>query len=137
MRLEKHHAVEASRGPARFAGLGRHTPLDDGDAGADRSDPIQFSRSAASINPFEPRHLQAIRKLAEEEKWPIDDVGRLYGQALQELGAGATIQDYLILLTCKKVRGAIRQSRKNALQSLTAIPAGPPARPPLRAVVSH
>ena len=134
MRLDKDFSVDASRGRARIAGLRRRTQLDDGDAGAD---PMELARFASSLDSLEARHLHAIRKLAEEEHWPVKDVRRLYGLALQELGTGARIQDYLVLLTSKKVRSAIRQCRNDASQSVSTIPAGQRGRPHLRTVASR
>ena len=49
-------------------------------------------------------HLDAIEKLASDEKVPVERVKRLYIKALVSLSSDAKIENYVMLLTCKKVR---------------------------------
>jgi hypothetical protein len=57
---------------------------------------------------LEPEHLQAIEALAEEIDCPVEEVNNIYASALGSLRSSARIQDYLIVLTSKKVRGVLR-----------------------------
>jgi hypothetical protein len=45
----------------------------------------------------------------------LEEVKRLYVQTLLLLGSDARVQDYLIVLTSKKVRDVLRQTREPAL----------------------
>jgi hypothetical protein len=57
---------------------------------------------------LEPEHLNAIEALAEEIDCPVEEVNNIYASALGSLRSSARIQDYLIVLTSKKVRGVLR-----------------------------
>jgi hypothetical protein len=57
---------------------------------------------------LEPEHLQAIEALAEEIDCPVEEVNNIYASALGSLRSSARIQDYLIVLASKKVRGVLR-----------------------------
>lgn len=76
--------------------------------------PLAFTAPLIRIE-LGPEHLRAIEDLASEEGRRVDEVKKLYAIALHDLRSGARIQDYLIVLTCKKVRDALRRSR-NCLQ---------------------
>lgn len=56
-----------------------------------------------------PEHHFAIKALAEETHRPVDEVGRLYFEKFELLDTNARIKDYLIVLTCKKVRDEMRK----------------------------
>lgn len=53
---------------------------------------------------LEPNHLQSIKALAEEVDFPVEEVSQIYASTLESLKASARVQDYLIVLTSKKVR---------------------------------
>jgi Protein of unknown function (DUF3562) len=57
---------------------------------------------------LEPEHLNAIEALAEEIDCPVEEVNNIYASALGSLRSSARIQDYLIVLASKKVRGVLR-----------------------------
>jgi len=63
---------------------------------------------------LEPQHLNAIQALANETHRPVDDVNRIYVETFERLNSDARIKDYLILLTAKTVRDALRHSRTDA-----------------------
>lgn len=63
---------------------------------------------------LEPQHLSAIQALADETHWPVVDVNRIYVETFEKLNSNARIKDYLILLTSKTVRDALRHSRTDA-----------------------
>jgi hypothetical protein len=64
---------------------------------------------------LKPEHLYVIETLAEETDRPLEEVKRLYVQTLLLLGSDARVQDYLIVLTSKRVRDVLRQTREPAL----------------------
>jgi hypothetical protein len=64
---------------------------------------------------LKPEHLYVIETLAEETNRPLEEVKQLYAETLLLLGSDARVQDYLIVLTSKKVRDILRQSREPAL----------------------
>jgi hypothetical protein len=49
-------------------------------------------------------NLQTIKALAEEVDFPVEELSQIYASTLESLKASARVQDYLIVLTCKKVR---------------------------------
>ena len=63
---------------------------------------------------LEPRHLSAIQALANETHRPVDEVNRIYAETFERLNSNAQIKDFLILLTSKTVREALRHSRTDA-----------------------
>ncbi|MBU1395881.1 MAG: DUF3562 domain-containing protein [Gammaproteobacteria bacterium] len=63
---------------------------------------------------LESQHLSAIQALANETHRPVDDVHRIYAETFNRLNSEARIKDYLILLTSKTVRDALRHSRTDA-----------------------
>jgi hypothetical protein len=64
----------------------------------------------ATTNHFklETDHLESIKALAEENHLPVDDVMQIYASAFESLKTRARIQDYLQVLTSKKVRDELR-----------------------------
>jgi hypothetical protein len=64
---------------------------------------------------LKPEHLYVIETLAEETNRPVEEVKQLYAETLLLLGSAARVQDYLIVLTSKKVRDALRQTREPTL----------------------
>lgn len=57
---------------------------------------------------LEPEHLSAINSLAEETHRPVEEVNEIYTKTFEDLNSDARIKDYLIVLTCKKVRDELR-----------------------------
>lgn len=57
---------------------------------------------------LEPEHLRAIKMLADEVHHPVEEVKEIYTQTFENLDAEARIKDFLIVLTCKKVRDELR-----------------------------
>ena len=64
---------------------------------------------------LKPEHLYVIETLAEETNRPLEEVKQLYAETLLLLGSDARVQDYLIVLTSKKVRDVLRHTREPAL----------------------
>ena len=62
-----------------------------------------------------PEHLHDIETLADETNQPVEEVKMLYAEVLLGLGTDARIQDYLLVLTSKKVRNVLRRPRTSAL----------------------
>jgi Protein of unknown function (DUF3562) len=56
----------------------------------------------------EPEYLSVIQALADETHRPVDDVSRMFDETFERLNSDARIKDYLILLTSKTVRDALR-----------------------------
>lgn len=56
------------------------------------------------INKLEPEHLNVIKMLVDEVHRPVEEVKGIYTQTFENLNSEARIKDYLIVLTCKKVR---------------------------------
>jgi uncharacterized protein DUF3562 len=56
-----------------------------------------------------PLHVYAIDALVQETKRPLAEVANLYVNELTRLQMGARVQDYLVLLTCKRVRDGLRR----------------------------
>ena len=63
---------------------------------------------------LEPDHLSVIQALANETHRPVVDVNRIYVETFERLNSDARIKDYLVLLTSKTVRDALRHSRTDA-----------------------
>lgn len=61
-----------------------------------------------------PEHLHDIETLADETNQPVEEVKMLYAEVLAGFGADARIQDYLLVLTSKKVRSVLRRTRVSA-----------------------
>ena len=57
---------------------------------------------------LEAKDLYAIDKLAQETSHPAEEVRKIYADVLGRLRPGARIQDYLIVLTSKKVRDMLK-----------------------------
>ncbi len=57
---------------------------------------------------LEPEHLSAIKALADEIHHPIEEVNEIYASTFESLNSDARIKDYLVVLTCKKVRDELR-----------------------------
>jgi Protein of unknown function (DUF3562) len=64
---------------------------------------------------LKPEHLHDIETLADEANQPIEEVKMLYAEVLVGLGTDARIQDYLLVLTSKKVRNVLRRTRVSTL----------------------
>jgi len=56
-----------------------------------------------------PEHLNAIKALADEIHRPVEEVNKIYSETFESLNSRARIKDYLIVLTCKKVRDELRK----------------------------
>jgi hypothetical protein len=59
----------------------------------------------------EPAHLHAIDMLAKEASQPVALVTEIYITELARLKVGARIKDFLVVLTCRKVREGLRRRR--------------------------
>jgi len=57
----------------------------------------------------DPEHLDAIKALAYEIHRPVEEVRKLFNEKFERLSTGARIKDYLVVLTCKKVRDELRK----------------------------
>ena len=66
------------------------------------------------IYQLRPEHLHDIETLADEANQPLEEVKMLYAEILAGLGMDARIQDYLLVLTSKKVRNVLRRTRVSA-----------------------
>lgn len=60
-------------------------------------------------------HLYAIETLAKESSLSVEEVKTIYYETLGRLSPGAHVQDYLIVLTSKKVRDELRQMKHHTL----------------------
>ena len=58
-----------------------------------------------------PSHAYAIDALVQETKRPLEEVARLYVNELTRLQTDARIQDFLVLLTSKRVREHLRSGK--------------------------
>jgi len=58
---------------------------------------------------LEPEHLSAIKALADEIHRPVEEVNNIYTSTFESLNTDAHIKDYLVVLTCKKVRDELRK----------------------------
>lgn len=56
---------------------------------------------------IKPSHLYAIDALVAQTHRPIEEVAEIYMRELARLGAGARIEDYLVLLTSRHVLEAL------------------------------
>lgn len=66
--------------------------------------------TTSDFTTLEPEHLiKSIKALAEEFDCPMEEVNKIYASALGSLRSSARIQDYLSVLTSKKVRDMLRQ----------------------------
>ena len=64
-------------------------------------------------------HVRAIDALAAETDRPIEEVAEIYMGELGRLRSGARIEDYLVLLTTRHVREALRRpDRRRFLKPL-------------------
>ena len=70
---------------------------------------------------IEPSHVDAIDALAAETHRSPEEVAEVYVRELARLRAGARIENYLVLLTSRHVREALRglDRRRFRLQSST------------------
>ena len=59
--------------------------------------------------PVEPSHVYAIDALVVETDRPLEEVAEMYLRELARLRVGARIEDYLVLLTSRHVREALRR----------------------------
>ena len=69
-----------------------------------------FTNRMATSNhiELEPEHLKTVKVLADEIHHPIEEVNRIYTEIFESLNSDARIKDYLVVLTCKKVRDELR-----------------------------
>ena len=56
----------------------------------------------------ETEHTYAIAQLSENSHWPLPAVAEMYWKELAHLKEGATVRNYLGLLTTRKVRETLR-----------------------------
>ena len=68
-----------------------------------------------------PAHVSAIDALVEETKRPMEEVADLYVSELTRLQTGASVRDYLVLLTSRRVREALRRAGGPRLAEPTAL----------------
>ncbi len=54
------------------------------------------------------KHLNAINTLAAETHRPVEEVDKIYTDIFESLNANSRVKDYLVVLTCKKVREELR-----------------------------
>lgn len=59
--------------------------------------------------PDDALHQDTIETLAEEMDLPVERVAKTYTTELARLRVGAHIEDYLVVLTCRRVRDALRE----------------------------
>jgi hypothetical protein len=89
--------------------------------------------SASRRSAIEPSHVDAIDALVAETDRPLEQVAEIYMRELARLREGARVQDYLILLTSRHVRRALRRSgRERFLEPVALTPrdlAWPTQRP--------
>jgi hypothetical protein len=55
-----------------------------------------------------PEHLKTVKVLADEIHRPAEEVNKIYTEIFESLNSDARIKDYLVVLTCKKVRDELR-----------------------------
>lgn len=79
---------------------------------------------------LEPEHLSVIQALADETRRPLDDVNRIYAETFERLNSDARIKDYLVLLTAKSVRDALRHSETEAGPAMRRGPGQVPRQAP-------
>ena len=60
---------------------------------------------------LDPQDLYAIDQLAQKTMHPAEKVKRIYVGVISRLRSGARIQNFLTLLTSKKVRDILRKTR--------------------------
>jgi hypothetical protein len=65
----------------------------------------------------DPAHCDAIAALVAQTDRPPQEVAEIYMRVLARLREGARIQDYLVLLTSRHVREALRRSGSGGLLS--------------------
>lgn len=61
---------------------------------------------------LEPEDLDVIEGLANETSCPMEEVEKIYAEIHEDLSSRARIRDYLTVLTSKKVRAVLRQTRR-------------------------
>lgn len=91
--------------------------------------------SASRQSAIERSHVDAIDALVAETDRPLEEVAEIYMRELARLREGARVQDYLMLLTSRHVRRALRRSYRAPLldepAALTRRHLGWPTRRPL------
>ncbi len=65
--------------------------------------------STSAYTDPDPENLFAIEALAEEIDRPVAEVEKAFARNFERLSMNARIKDYLIVLTCKKVREELRK----------------------------
>jgi Protein of unknown function (DUF3562) len=73
---------------------------------------LKLDKTMTSANRIQlkPEHLDVIETLAEETSRPLEEVRKIYAETLVVLSSEARIQDYLVVLTSKKVLDRLRQT---------------------------
>jgi hypothetical protein len=90
--------------------------------------------SASRRSARELSHVDAIDALVAETDRPLEEVAEVYMRELARLREGARVQDYLMLLTSRHVRQALRRSGRGRFLeagALTRQHLGWPKRRPL------
>jgi len=72
-------------------------------------------------------HAYAIESLVEETQWPLERIAQLYVSELSRLQTGARVQDYLVVLTSRRVREALRAAKPARFVESTAFNPSPDA----------
>ena len=58
-------------------------------------------------------HLDAVESLAEATNHPFAEVKKIYAGEFARLKAEAHITDYLVILTCRRVRDVLAQANRS------------------------
>ena len=66
--------------------------------------------SASRRIALRPSHADAVDALVAETNQPAEEVASIYARELARLRVGARIDDYLVLLTSRYAREALRRS---------------------------
>jgi hypothetical protein len=80
--------------------------------------------SASRRSAVEPSHIDAIDALVAETARPLEEVAEIYMRELGRLREGARVQDYLMLLTSRHVRRALRRSGRGRFEPVAIAPGG-------------
>lgn len=77
--------------------------------------------SASRQSAIEPSHVDAIDALVAETDRPLEEVAGIYMRELARLREGARVEDYLMLLTSRHVRRALRRSGRGRFLEAVAL----------------
>ena len=78
--------------------------------------------SASRRSAIVPSHVDAIDALVAETDRPLEEVAEIYMRELARLREGARVQDYLMLLTSRHVRRALRPSGRGRFEPVAMTP---------------